>query len=69
MPALVFAPDGDSWVVHLHTFQPGVVVGRQGVTASKIRQSLLEVKNGDDRLRLNIVPHEFFGCPRPAEQS
>ena len=60
--ALVFAPDQDGWVVHLHTLQPGLVVGQKGATATRIRQSLTAVK-GDDRLRLNIVPHEVFGCP------
>ena len=69
LSALVFAPDGDSWVVHLHTLQPGLVIGKQGATASKIRESLLAVKNGDDQLRLNIVSHEAFGCPRPTEPS
>lgn len=68
MAALVFAPDGDSWVVHLHTFQPGAVIGERGATADKIRQSLLAVNgDGESRLRLNIVPHEVFGCARAAE--
>lgn len=66
--ALIYVPEGVSWVVHLHTLQPGVVIGRQGATADKIRKSLVEV-TGDDRLRLNIVGHEVFGCPRAAETS
>lgn len=66
--ALVFVADGDSWVVHLHTFQPGAVVGQQGTRAAEIRQSLLAVKGDDGSgLRLNIVPHELFGCPRAVE--
>lgn len=60
--ALVIVPDDEtSWVVHLHTFQPGLVVGQKGETANRIRQALVTV-TGHDRLRLNIVPHEVFGC-------
>ena len=61
--ALVFVPEPDGWwVAHLHSFQPGAVIGRRGELADRIRQSLVDVK-GDDRLRLNIAAHEVFGCP------
>ena len=59
--ALVFVPGDGSWVVHLHTLQPGLVVGKRGETADRIRRSLVEV-TGDEGLRLNVVPHEVFGC-------
>lgn len=65
--ALVVVPDGEGWVVHLHTLQSGMVIGREGATADKIRRSLIAFK-GDDRVRLNIVPHEVFGCPRPTAE-
>ena len=66
LSALVVVPDGDAWVVHLHTLQPGHVIGRRGETADAIRASLVEITQ-QDRLRLNIVPHEPFGCGRPSD--
>ena len=67
LTALAFARHDDAWVVHLHTFQPGLVIGRQGVTASNIRTALVEV-TGDNRLRLNIAQHDFNGsCTRTSD--
>jgi hypothetical protein len=66
MSALVVVPDGEGWVVHLHTLQPGSVIGREGATAERIREALIAVK-GDDKLRLNVISHEVFGCARLTE--
>jgi hypothetical protein len=57
---LVFVPDGDHLVVHLHTLQPGLVIGARGETADRIRSALVDV-TGDAGLRLNIVPNDPFG--------
>ncbi|HEX7168462.1 MAG TPA: hypothetical protein VF230_15890 [Acidimicrobiales bacterium] len=70
LSALAYARRDGHWVVHLHTFQPGLVIGRQGATAQNIRQSLIEV-TGDGDLRLNIASHDFDakGCSRQAQPS
>jgi hypothetical protein len=52
--------DGD-WKVNLHTFRPGVVIGRRGATAAAIRASLVEL-TGDPRFHLNLVEHGHPGC-------
>jgi hypothetical protein len=58
--SLVFVPDGDHLVVHLHTLQPGLVIGAQGQAADRIRSALVGI-TGDAGLRLNIVPHDPLG--------
>ena len=66
--SIVIEPERDGWwAVHLHTLQPGLVIGRKGVTADLIRRSLVEVR-GDERVRLNVLPHEPFGSPRPIDE-
>ena len=67
LSTLVVVPDGNAWVVHLHTLQPGLVIGHRGETADAIRASLIELTQ-QDGLRLNIVAHEPFGCSRPSPE-
>jgi hypothetical protein len=63
------APSDDArWYVHLHTFRPGLVIGKRGVTAQAIRDDLVAL-TGDERFRLNIVEHGHPGCfKRRAEE-
>jgi predicted RNA-binding protein YlqC (UPF0109 family) len=69
MGTLVYdVPKEGQWYVHLHTFLPGLVIGRRGVTAAAIRASLVEL-TGDDRFHLNLVEHGHPGCwKKPEDQ-
>lgn len=42
------------WVVHLYSLSPGLVIGKEGRTATSLRDELCRL-SGDDRLRLNII--------------
>lgn len=46
--------DDKHWVVHLYSLSPGLVIGREGRTASVLRDELCRVA-GDNDLRLNII--------------
>ena len=60
-PHVYDVPKEGEWYVHLHTFLPGLVIGRRGATAQAIRSSLVEL-TGDEGFRLNIVEHGHPGC-------
>jgi hypothetical protein len=70
MGTLVYdVPKEGQWYVHLHTFLPGLVIGRRGVTAAAIHASLVEL-TGDDQFQLNLVEHGHPGCwKKPDEQA
>ena len=61
MSTIAYATEDDHWVVHLHTFRPGPVIGPRGATIQALRTDLVEL-TGDDRLRLNLVEHQGRGC-------
>jgi ribosomal protein S3 len=66
MSAIAYTIKDDHWYLHLHTFRPGMVIGRRGVTAQAILDDLREM-SGDDRLALNLVGHDGAGCTARAE--
>ena len=66
MSALAYATEGDHWVVHLHTFRPGPVIGPRGATAQALRTALVELTD-DAKLRLNLVEHHGRGCKSETE--
>lgn len=66
LSALFFVRGDENWTVHLHTFQPALVIGRAGATAGKLRRSLVEA-TGDEELRLNVASHDFDGCEQARE--
>ena len=63
MTALVYTRRDDRWYLHLHSFLPGLVIGRRGATAQAIHDDLVAM-TGDDRLHLNIVEHGHPGCSK-----
>lgn len=63
MSAIAYASEDDHWVLHLHTFRPGPVIGTKGATVHALRDGLVEL-TGDAELRLNLVSHEPRGCSR-----
>lgn len=68
MSTVAYETKDDHWVVHLHTFRPGPVMGPQGATAQALRADLVEL-TGDSKLRLNLVEHRGGGCKNEAESS
>lgn len=61
MSTIAYETRDDHWVVHLHTFRPGPVIGSRGGTVQALRAALVEL-TGDPELRLNLVGHEGRGC-------
>lgn len=65
MSTVAYEHDDDHWVLHLHTFRPGPVIGQRGATAQALRDALVEL-SGDQGLRLNLVEHRARGCSVPS---
>lgn len=61
MSTIAYATEADHWVVHLHTFRPGPVLGPRGATVQALRDDLVEL-TGDEELRLNLIEHQARGC-------
>ena len=61
--------DDETAYLHLdlHSFAPGLVIGRRAVTVEALREALVEV-TGDDRLHLNIRQHHPFAKSCRAEE-
>lgn len=68
MSTIAYETRDEHWVVHLHTFRPGPVIGHRGATAEALRDDLVEL-TGDEKLQLNLVEHQARGCKRETEPS
>lgn len=68
MSAIAYETRDDHWVVHLHTFRPGFVIGHRGATAQALRADLVEL-TGDEKLALNLVEHQGRGCKSESEST
>ena len=66
MSTIAYEREDDHWVVHLHTFRPGPVIGSGGATAQELRDGLVDL-TGDEKLRLNLVEHQARGCRSKSE--
>lgn len=66
MSTIAYDTKDDHWVVHLHTFRPGPVIGQRGATVQALRADLVEL-TGDAELRLNLVEHQGRGCKNEPE--
>ncbi|HUQ38834.1 MAG TPA: KH domain-containing protein [Acidimicrobiales bacterium] len=66
MSTVSYVTEAGHWAVHLHTFRPGLVIGKGGATVNSLRDALVQL-TGDAELRLNLVEHSGGGCTSRAE--